>query len=888
MELVKGVPITRYCDEKRLTPRERLELLIPVCQAVQHAHQKGIIHRDLKPSNILVAQYDGRPVPKVIDFGVAKATGQRLTEATLFTELGAVVGTLEYMSPEQAELNQLDIDTRSDIYSLGAILYELLTGSTPLGRERLRAGTFVEMLRIIREEDSPLPSARLSTTEELPSIAACRQVEPRRLSALVRGELDWIVMKALEKDRTRRYETANSLAADLRRYLDDEPVTACPPSAWYRFRKFARRNRAALATGTVAALALFVAVGALVVSNIRIRGESAEKAKALGAATTSEREAQESLKDALAAVDQMLTRVSEERLRDIPLMEPVRRELLEDALKFYQKFLEKRGNDPAIRRETALAYRRMAGLHYGLGDYRKSEDAYRRAFVMLNKLDAESALDTSIRSDLVSYYIEFSWVLRNQGKLDEGEQALRCAVAAAEDLAKEFPDSSFYRHQLVDAGTRLAYAIVGSEPEVAERMLRRNLALTNDTHAFSDRALTYRNLGVLLAQQRRFSEAEDACREGVVLFEKAMAKSPSRLMQIELAETLKQLAKMVDTNGRPKQAEEICRLAIPMFDKFATDFPAGPHNRWGQADLYFQHALLLKKLKRPTEAEQAYRRTVELFDKLVKDFPTLPGYLATAIDRRLQLAQFLVEAGRAHPARRISDDTTATLEKLAARDRLQALKMRGHFHAVLGEWDKAAANLMKAIELGSDDVFGVWCPLAFMHLSAGRTDEYRSLCEKMLERSDSHWIVGICTLTPNAVADLTRLVRIAEKLVSREPKNADYMAVLGFTLYRKGDLKRAAQSLEASIRSGSGLHEVQAPKLFLAMAYHRLGRGSEAQQLLQEVTRWMETNAERLEEGARAPLSLAWAYRLGLQLLHREAESVIRFDPIFPADPFAR
>jgi WD40 repeat protein/serine/threonine protein kinase/tetratricopeptide (TPR) repeat protein len=262
MELVKGIPITRYCDDRRLTLRERLELFIPVCQSLQHAHQKGVIHRDLKPSNILVAQYDGRPVPKVIDFGVAKATGPRLTDQTLYTEFGSVVGTLEYMSPEQAELNQLDIDTRSDVYSLGAVLYELLTGSTPLGRDRLKSGAFLEMLRIIREEDSPRPSVRLSTTEELPSIAACRQVEPRKLSSLLRGELDWIVMKALEKDRNRRYETANGLAADLRRYLDDEPVQACPPSAWYRLRKFARRNRAALATAAVVAASL-VAVAVL-------------------------------------------------------------------------------------------------------------------------------------------------------------------------------------------------------------------------------------------------------------------------------------------------------------------------------------------------------------------------------------------------------------------------------------------------------------------------------------------------------------------------------------------------------------------------------------------------------------------------------------------------
>jgi WD40 repeat protein/serine/threonine protein kinase/tetratricopeptide (TPR) repeat protein len=256
MELVKGIPITRFCDERRLTTRERLELAIPVCHAVQHAHQKGVIHRDLKPSNVLIALYDGKPVPKVIDFGVAKATGPRLTDQTLYTEFGAVVGTLEYMSPEQADLNQLDIDTRSDIYSLGVLLYELLTGSTPLDRKRLKQGAILEMLRVIREDESLRPSMRLDTTEELPSIAACRSIEPQKLSGLVRGELDWIVMKALEKDRTRRYETASGLAADLRRYLDDEPVQACPPSAWYRFRKIARRNRAVILTAAVVLAAL--------------------------------------------------------------------------------------------------------------------------------------------------------------------------------------------------------------------------------------------------------------------------------------------------------------------------------------------------------------------------------------------------------------------------------------------------------------------------------------------------------------------------------------------------------------------------------------------------------------------------------------------------------
>ena len=231
MELVKGPPITEYCDLHHLTPRERLELFIPVCQAVQHAHQKGIIHRDLKPSNVMVCIYDGKPVPKVIDFGVAKATGPKLTERTLYTSFGAIVGTIEYMSPEQAVLDQLDIDTRSDIYSLGVLLYELLTGTTPLERKRVRQLTILELLRLVREEEAPRPSTRLRTTDELPSIAACRGTEPKRLSGLLRGDLDWIVMKALEKDRARRYETASAFAADVQHYLHSEPVLAGPPGA---------------------------------------------------------------------------------------------------------------------------------------------------------------------------------------------------------------------------------------------------------------------------------------------------------------------------------------------------------------------------------------------------------------------------------------------------------------------------------------------------------------------------------------------------------------------------------------------------------------------------------------------------------------------------------
>ena len=268
MELVHGVPLTEYCDQQRLTVKARLELFVAVCHAVQHAHQKGIIHRDLKPGNVLVTEVDGRPTPKVIDFGVAKATEVKLTDMSL-ADVGAIVGTPAYMSPEQADPTSMDIDTRTDVYALGVMLYELLTGSPPIDARQFQRGAILEMLRMVREVDPPRPSTKLSTAEALPNIAANRSIEPARLSKLLQGELDWVVMKALEKDRTRRYETANGFARDIQRYLADEVVEARPPSRGYRLRKFVKRNKGQVIAASLVLLTLLAGMAGTTFGMIR-------------------------------------------------------------------------------------------------------------------------------------------------------------------------------------------------------------------------------------------------------------------------------------------------------------------------------------------------------------------------------------------------------------------------------------------------------------------------------------------------------------------------------------------------------------------------------------------------------------------------------------------
>ena len=523
MELVRGVKITEYCDEQQLDTGQRLALFIQVCQAVQHAHQKGIIHRDLKPSNILVTINDGEAVPKVIDFGVAKATQGRLTDATFFTQFQQMVGTPLYMSPEQAELTSLDIDTRSDIYSLGVLLYELLTGQTPIDTTTLAKAGLDEIRRIIREVDPPRPSARVKTLDgkELTTTAKRRHTEATKLPSALSGDLDWIVMKCLEKDRSRRYDTANGLAHDLQRHLANEIVTARPPTAAYLINRLVRRNKLAVTAAVAIAASLVIGLTASVWQAVRATRATRSEQEALRVSKINEQDAKESAKRAEAeraraeaafykarvAVNDVVVHAAMGLGKWSGMPVQYRKIIAADALKYYEGLMQAKDAEPAVRYETGFALGSIGLMYRRLAEFDQAEKFYRRSIEVLDALVRDVPKPAEYRQQCAYQHLLFGEMLEsNLQRTNEPEKEFRVALGLYETLLSESP-------RRLDLATELCLCysqlILASAPPQETLTLYRKLVATAEKAGqpfFAQRPLATRPADQALREARALAK----------------------------------------------------------------------------------------------------------------------------------------------------------------------------------------------------------------------------------------------------------------------------------------------------------------------------------------------------------------------------------------------
>ena len=572
MELVRGVKITDYCDQNNLPTHQRLELFMQVCRAIQHAHQKGIIHRDIKPSNILVTLHDGVPVPKVIDFGIAKAIEQKLTDKTLFTELNQFIGTPAYMSPEQAELSGLDIDTRSDIYSLGVLLYELLTGQMPFDPKALRIAGLDEMRRIIREHDPVKPSTKLSslTVADQSTVARQRQVEALKLVNLVRGDLDWIVMKCLEKDRTRRYAATYGLARDIERHLANEPVMACPPSRFYQFSKLVRRNKLMVASAGAVAAALILGLGLSTVLFIR---ETRAHDLATSEAKKSEAVAR-FLGDLLEGMGPGMAKGRDTKWILDKTAERVGQELT---------------NQPAIEAEVLAT---LGGVYSALAEFETAEKMQRQSLAIRTNLWGARDLKVAESWD------QLSRALWGKGELADAVAAARNGLTIRTQLlAHSSPEVATSLNNLgvvLSEQGKLAEA----QPLLVEALtLQRNLFKGDDARL----AETLMALSTLHWRKRELPEAEKLDREALAMYQRLRGADDP-----EVAKVLNNLGTVLRDAGNLPEAEKVLREALTIDRKVLGN--AHPETA---TSIYNLAGTLWQGRKLP-EAEKLYREWLAL------------------------------------------------------------------------------------------------------------------------------------------------------------------------------------------------------------------------------------------------------------------------------------
>ena len=824
MELVHGVPITDFCDKNQLPPPERLDLFVQVCRAVQHAHTKGIIHRDIKPTNVLVTLHEGIPVPKVIDFGVAKATGQQLTEKTLFTNFAQIVGTPLYMSPEQAEMTSIDVDTRSDVYSLGVLLYELLTGTTPLDKERLKTAAFDEVRRIIREEEPPRPSTRLSTLgDQANTISARRKSDPAQLGRLVRGELDWIVMKALEKDRRQRYETASGLARDIERYLNDEPVQACPPSAPYRLKKFVRRNKGPVLAATLVLLTL---VGGIVGTTYGlVRAEQARRAEAVRAEgeRRAKQEAQEQAAEARAVLDFVDTKVFAAARpqgdglglgHDVTL-----RRAIEAALPFIETSFADR---PLI--EARLRQTLGRSFHY-LGDAKTGAEQCARARLLYSKHRGGDHPDT-LRSaiELAQCYDKLG---RHEDALKLREEVLAVRKAA---LGRDHPDTLGAMHHLATSYMNLR------RDADAQQLYEQTLALRN----------------VTLGPEHR-----------------------------DTLWSMKGLAASYAALGRNDEALKLHEQTLAL--RKAALGPEHPD----VMDSMNHVALCYEKLGRRDDALRLREETLALRKAaLGPDHPdTLAsmGHLANsygAIGREADALKLRQEMLARRTAKRGLDQPDQTHPPERAESLAMSHRERGRLLCKSSRFRDAVADFEKATELDPEDPW-TWYEAAGLYLYVADVERYRGACRQMLDRFEklaadeprtASIIAKACALAPGSVTDFSRPERLAERCVTGTETHDHrrwFMQAKVLTDYRAGRDEQAIDWLKRFAPKPDGTHWDGTAFAVQAMVRHRLGHADEARASL---------HAARAILAKKPPDAMhGWSWRdwLHCEILLREAEQLL-------------
>jgi serine/threonine protein kinase/tetratricopeptide (TPR) repeat protein len=842
MELVKGIAITEYCDQAQLGIRERLGLFVDVCQGVQHAHQKGVIHRDLKPSNVLVTLHDGTPVVKVIDFGVAKATGPQLTDRTLFTGFAQLVGTPLYMSPEQAALSGLDVDTRSDVYALGVLLYEMLTGTTPFEKERLREADYDELRRIIREEEPPRPSTRVGTLgQAATTLAAQRRTDPKRLCQLFRGELDWVVMKAMEKDRNRRYESASAFAADVRRYLGDEPVLACPPSAGYRCRKFVRRYRARLAAAGLLAAALVAAVTGLAVSNVLISREKEDKDRALRQATANAEEAerqrrlaQANLQLARKAVDEVYEQLVGELDGTGRYDQHLAQKFQEKTLAFYEEFARLQETDPRLRLGVARAQVRVAEIHLTFRHNARAEEELTRAIARLDELQGELPGDPARRRELAKAHLHLGHVLKQTHRAAAAVPVLRRGVALFAPPADPVAGPAD-RYLLALLYLELGLALP-ADPAAAEEAVRAGAAVLDQLVAESPDNFGYRSqqmtarlyLGQVQAADHRPGEAEASYRQALGLLDRPAAGWDRRG---DFAAVHLRLGEVLEATNRPDEAERSYRESAELMEQVLRGAPLSS-SCW---DTLFaasgQRARLLEQAGRSGEAADCRRRALDSLDRFVDNLPTEDSYEDLALNVFGSFAGSLKLPGERPEHEPLYRGTLAVAERLAAKfpKRPGPRALSALWHATLGsvltargrpaEAEAAYRQARADYEVASD-------------LEPNRPRTLNNLA----------WLLATCP--DERLRAPPRAVELATRATELAPQYGYLWNTRGVAHYQAGDWDAARAALEKSMalytNRPEGTTQESFNTFFLAMTSARLGDGVAARRWYDRAVRWME------------------------------------------------